>query len=101
MGEEAFENRATLSLSYPLDKYSITDMDDMNRIWEFCFVDVLGCDSIAEVPVMLTDGPVEAEMKTKNRAKMAEVGVKIINKCFCFCCYDYLLYDYKGIENYW
>ncbi|XP_071803192.1 actin-5-like [Asterias amurensis] len=72
VGGEAFENRATLSLSYPLDKYSITDMDDMNRIWEFCFVDVMGCDSIAEVPVMLTDGPVETEIKTKNRAKMAE-----------------------------
>ncbi len=72
VGEEAYENRATLDLSYPVDKYSITDLDGMNRLWEYCFVDVLGCDSIAEVPVMLTDGPVDAELKTKNRAKMAE-----------------------------
>ena len=77
---DAQENRATLDLSYPVENYTVTNRKDMEEVWQYCFMDILGCDCGEYNPVLLTDGPVDAELKTKARAKMAEVKVILISR---------------------
>ncbi|XP_022096761.1 actin-like [Acanthaster planci] len=75
IGEDAYEIRDTLNLSYPVDKYrfAFDNTEDLCNIWKFSYLDVLGCDSLEECPVLLTDGPLEATEKAKSRAKLAEI----------------------------
>ncbi|XP_038044647.1 actin, clone 302-like [Patiria miniata] len=78
VGEDALEVRDALNLSYPVDKYRITNMEDLGHIWRFTCMDVLGCDSLEECPMLLTDGPLEASERAKSRARLTEI---MFEKC--------------------
>ena len=48
--------RSTLNLSYPIENGIVTNWDEMEKIWEYCFANELRVDP-SEHNVLLTEVP--------------------------------------------
>lgn len=69
VGEQAQAKRGILTISYPIEHGIVTDWEDMEKIWHYCFYDGLRVQP-QEHPVLLT----EAALNPKaNREKMATI----------------------------
>eukprot|EP00735_Rhodelphis_limneticus_P015202 TRINITY_DN9385_c0_g1::TRINITY_DN9385_c0_g1_i1::g.28382::m.28382 TRINITY_DN9385_c0_g1::TRINITY_DN9385_c0_g1_i1::g.28382 ORF type:complete len:398 (+),score=113.40,sp/P85515/ACTZ_RAT/60.63/1e-163,Actin/PF00022.14/2.4e-128,MreB_Mbl/PF06723.8/28,MreB_Mbl/PF06723.8/1.9 TRINITY_DN9385_c0_g1_i1:42-1196(+) len=74
VGDKAQEHRGLLSLKYPMEHGTVSDWNDMERIWRYVLKDAMparrpGFD-ISDHPVLLTEAPFTPN---KNREKTAEI----------------------------
>lgn len=69
VGDEAQAKRGLLELKYPIEHGIVTDWNDMEKIWDQAFYEVLRI-SPKEHPVLLTESPFNP---TSNRERMAEI----------------------------
>ena len=65
----ALSKKAILNLNYPIKNGIVTNWDDMEKIWDYCFYERL-CIAPAEYPVLLTDEPLNSKA---NREKMTQI----------------------------
>ena len=68
-GADAEAKRGVLNVIYPINQGVITNWDEMEKIWEYCFTQELKVDPI-EHRVLLTDSPINPK---ENREKMAQI----------------------------
>lgn len=66
--EEAQQKRGILSIRYPIEHGTVTDWDDMLKVWEYTFNNGLRADP-AEHPVLMTEAPQNVKSM---REKMAQ-----------------------------
>lgn len=71
IGDEAAPHRAFLNISYPLNEGKVTNWDQMEMLWEYCFDRKLelGPDKSSK-KILLTE---PANNPNKNREKMGEI----------------------------
>ena len=65
----ALSKKAILNLNYPIKNGIVTNWDDMEKIWDYCFYERL-CIAPAEYPVLLSDAPLNSKA---NREKMTQI----------------------------
>ncbi|CAC5378054.1 Actin, larval muscle,Actin, clone 403,Actin-104,Actin, alpha sarcomeric/skeletal,Actin-2, muscle-specific,Actin, cytoskeletal 3A,Beta-actin-like protein 2,Actin, indirect flight muscle,Actin-103,Actin-46,Putative actin-9,Actin-65,Actin, cytoskeletal 1A,Actin-42A,Actin-4,Actin-71,Actin-75,Actin-85C,Putative actin-22,Actin, alpha skeletal muscle 3,Putative actin-28,Actin, cytoskeletal 1B,Actin, muscle-type A2,Actin-8,Major actin,Actin, adductor muscle,Actin CyI, cytoplasmic,Actin, macronuclear,Actin, cytopla len=56
VGNEAQRRRSALNLNFPIEHGIITNLDDMEQIWQHCFNDELTVDP-AEHPIVMSEPP--------------------------------------------
>merc|ERR1711865_1291693 len=66
IGDEAQKMRGVLNLAYPIESGIVTNWDDMEKVWEYCFSNELRVDP-AEHKCLLTEAPKNPKA---NREKM-------------------------------
>lgn len=66
IGDEAQKMRGVLNLNYPIESGIVTNWDDMEKVWSYCFTNELRVDP-SEHKVMLTEAPRNPKV---NREKM-------------------------------
>ena len=76
VGADAEAKRGVLKLSYPIEKGVVINWDDMEKIWEYVFVDQLRVDPTNHHNVLLTEPPLNPK---ENREKMAEIMFETFN----------------------
>jgi actin beta/gamma 1 len=69
IGDEAQKMRGVLNLSYPIESGIVTNWDDMEKVWEYCFSNELRVDP-SEHKVLLTEAPRNPKA---NREKMTQL----------------------------
>jgi actin, other eukaryote len=69
IGDEAQKMRGVLKLSYPIESGIVTDWEQMEKVWEYCFSNELRVDP-SEHKVMLTEAPGNPKA---NREKMTSL----------------------------
>jgi actin len=69
IGDEAQKMRGVLNLKYPIESGIVTDWDDMEKVWGYCFSNELRVDS-SEHKVLLTEAPMNPKV---NREKMTSL----------------------------
>ena len=69
VGDEAQTVRGVLCLKYPIEHGIVTNWDDMERVWNHTFYDILRVPP-EERPVLLTEAPMNPK---SNREKMIEI----------------------------
>jgi len=69
IGDEAQKMRGVLKLSYPIESGIVTNWDDMEKVWEYCFSNELRVDP-NEHKVLLTEAPGNPKA---NREKMTQL----------------------------
>ncbi|VCX42066.1 unnamed protein product, partial [Gulo gulo] len=65
IGDEAQKRRGELSLQYPVSRATITNWDDMEKIWHHSFYQVL-CIAPEQHPLMVTE-PSSNPMSSKEK----------------------------------
>ncbi|KAJ2939544.1 hypothetical protein O0L34_g6686 [Tuta absoluta] len=76
VGPRAEEHRGLLSIKYPMEHGTVTDWNDMEKVWNYIYSkDQLSTFS-EEHPVLLTEAPLNAR---RNREKTAEVFFETFN----------------------
>ena len=76
VGADAKARRGVLKLCYPIEDGIVNNWDDMEKIWEYVFVDGLRVDPNKSHNVLLTEPPLNPK---ENREKMAEIMFEIFN----------------------
>ena len=69
VGQDAIKKRGVLKLEYPLQSGIIQDLDQMTKIWHYCYHNELKVDP-SHQPVLLTEAPLNPK---KNREDMIEI----------------------------
>merc|ERR1712167_417803 len=69
IGDEAQKMRGVLNLNYPIESGIVTNWDDMEKVWEYCFSNELRVDA-SEHRVLLTEAPRNPKA---NREKMTQL----------------------------
>ncbi len=69
IGDEAQKMRGVLNLAYPIKSGIVTDWDNMEKVWEYCFSNELRVDP-SEHKVLLTEAPMNPKA---NREKMTQL----------------------------
>jgi actin len=69
IGDEAQKMRGVLNLRYPIESGIVTDWDDMEKVWSYCFNNELRVDP-QEHKVLLTEAPMNPKV---NREKMTSL----------------------------
>jgi len=69
IGDEAQKMRGVLNLNYPIESGIVTNWDDMEKVWEYCFSNELRVDA-SEHKVLLTEAPRNPKA---NREKMTQL----------------------------
>lgn len=69
IGDEAMKMRGVLNLAYPIESGIVTNWDDMEKVWEYCFSNELRVDP-SEHKVLLTEAPKNPKA---NREKMTQL----------------------------
>lgn len=70
IGDEASAARSMLDISYPLNEGRISNWEDMEHLWDYCFHNKLGLPADKKDKQILLTEP--ANNPTKNREKMGE-----------------------------
>jgi actin-related protein 2 len=70
IGDEAFQARSLLQMSYPMENGIVRNWDDMQLMWDFTFHERLGIKETRDTKILLTEPPLNPK---KNREKMIEV----------------------------
>jgi len=69
IGDEAQKMRGVLNLRYPIESGIVTDWNDMEKVWTYCFSNELRIDP-SEHKVLLTEAPMNPKA---NREKMTQI----------------------------
>ena len=69
IGDEAQKMRGVLNLNYPIESGIVTNWDDMEKVWSYCFNNELRIDP-SEHRVLLTEAPKNPK---QNREKMTQL----------------------------
>lgn len=69
IGKDAIQKRGVLSLSYPVAAGIVNNWDDMQAVWDYCYINELR-QAPEERPVHLSEAPMNP---TKNRETMTEI----------------------------
>mmetsp|Transcript_5573 Transcript_5573/g.9566 ORF Transcript_5573/g.9566 Transcript_5573/m.9566 type:complete len:352 (+) Transcript_5573:80-1135(+) len=69
IGDEAQKMRGVLNLSYPIESGIVSDWENMEKVWEYCFSNELRVDP-SEYKVLLTEAPLNPKA---NREKMTQL----------------------------
>jgi actin-related protein len=69
IGDEAQKMRGVLNLAYPIESGIVTNWDDMEKVWEYCFSNELRVDP-SEHKCLLTEAPKNPKA---NREKMTQL----------------------------
>jgi len=69
IGDEAQKMRGVLKLSYPIESGIVTNWNEMEKVWDYCFSNELRCDP-SEHKVLLTEAPGNPKA---NREKMTQL----------------------------
>jgi len=69
IGDEAQKMRGVLNLNYPIESGVVTNWDDMEKVWSYCFNNELRIDP-SEHRVLLTEAPMNPKV---NREKMTSL----------------------------
>jgi actin-related protein len=75
IGDEAQKMRGVLNLSYPIESGIVTNWDDMEKVWSYCFNNELRMDP-SEHKVLLTEAPMNPKV---NREKMTSLMFETFN----------------------
>jgi actin-related protein len=75
IGDEAQKMRGVLNLSYPIESGIVTNWDDMEKVWAYCFSNELRVDP-SEHKVFLTEAPMNPKV---NREKMTSLMFETFN----------------------
>ncbi|KAF5117504.1 hypothetical protein DV495_003277 [Geotrichum candidum] len=75
IGSVAQKHRGLLKIKYPMEHGTVTDWDDMERIWQYVYSDELRILS-EEHPVLLTEAPLNPRA---NREQAAQVFFETFN----------------------
>lgn len=69
IGDEALAKKGVMAIKYPIEHGIVTNWDDMEKIWHYCFYSELRVDP-EEHPVLLTEAPLNPKA---NRERMAQI----------------------------
>jgi actin beta/gamma 1 len=69
IGDEAQKMRGVLNLSYPIKSGIVTDWENMEKVWQYCFSNELRVEP-SEHKVLLTEAPMNPKA---NREKMTQL----------------------------
>jgi actin len=69
IGDEAQKMRGVLNIKYPIESGIVTNWDEMEKVWEYCFTNELRVDP-SEHKVFLTEAPKNPKA---NREKMTSL----------------------------
>jgi len=69
IGDEAQKMRGVLNLNYPIESGIVTNWDDMEKVWSYCFNNELRIEP-SEHKVLLTEAPMNPKV---NREKMTSL----------------------------
>ena len=75
IGDEAQKMRGVLNLNYPIESGVVTNWDDMEKVWSYCFNNELRIDP-SEHKVLLTEAPMNPKV---NREKMTSLMFETFN----------------------
>lgn len=75
IGDEAQKMRGVLNLSYPIESGIVTNWNDMEKVWSYCFSNELRMDP-SDHKVLLTEAPMNPKV---NREKMTSLMFETFN----------------------
>lgn len=70
LGEEAMAKKGVLNIKYPIEHGIVKDWDDMQRVWEYTFTNMLRVKPEEATGVMLTEAP---QNPAENRETMCQI----------------------------
>ena len=70
LGEEAMTKKGILDIKYPIEHGIVKDWDDMQRVWEYTFTNMLRVKPDDMTGVVLTEAPMNPK---ENRETMCQI----------------------------